>query len=859
MWVTPLTEDHNATTALTKTTDGTDTAVSGCVALDMGENTIKIIVTALDGENVRTYTLTITRSSSADADLRDLRLIDSNAANLLANFASATQTYTLTVPNTTTDTMVTAIAYELAYIEMNIEGVDAATSGTGTISSPLGLEEAGEAKQIAIMVTSEDQSTTKGYSVSITRAVADDANAALASIRLSADNNDDGNYDTHLLTLTSPDGGSGTNYSASIEGEAGLAVRVSPVAADGGATISIEGGTAAARPNFDTTLNADLDTPRTVSIQVTSGNGGVETYSLNIIRVAEDDTDAELTDLSVLSGVLTPSFSGAQEDYQVDGVGADLILTLNAKPGQQIMVNDQTLMSNVGRSFDLGYGSNTIDIVVTAADGVTTKGYTVTAVRPVVLGDLELIGIPRNFPYEFDPLVSEYEAEIDEFTEIFSLRPILPAGNEDIEYMIFEEGRELTQDYGAASITLEVREIKIITIALQAPNGTTNSYAVRVTRVASKNADLLTLNMSSDGSVFADFASRLRSTTDTNYVYRIANPLIGDRIAYTIRLRAEVVHYAASVPEFTIGSDAGGGLLSDDRIIDTDIFVNDGETKQIKIKVLAQNLETSKTYTLTIMRDQSPDARIGRMEAVLGYFTPEFNFDPSTRAQRLNYHVELLSRAERTTLTIIAANMNASLQLYQHDNLLGSSDNGRLSHQISLDAGTFTSRSITVTSQDGSNSLDYTLTIARATPMDIDTLGLRLEMDDITPLSQIASLVDPFATEYYGEALDRDIRTTTANASVTISDVSVQRIQVNDDGIDYLAGGGGTPIDLVAGANPIVISEPIELAGAGTRIDIVLRRPDNTHDGYTEASHIVNIKGIGIRLRIKVFLEGPLQ
>ena len=672
-------------------------------------------------------------------------------------------------------------------------------------------------------------------------------------------NNDDGTYNTHLLTLTSPDGGIGTNYSASIEGVAGLAVRVSPVASDEGATISIEEGTSGARPSFDTTLNAALDTPRTVSIQVTSGNGTVETYSLSIIRVARDDTDAELNDISVLPGVLTPSFSGAREDYQVNGIGADLILTLNAKPGQQIMVNDQTLMSNVGRSFDLDYGSNTIDIVVTAADGVTTKGYTVTAVRPVVLGDLELIGIPRNYPYEFDPLVSDYEAEIDEFTETLSVRPVLPAGREDIEYMIFEEGRELTQDYGAASIMLEVREIKTITIALQAPNGTTNSYAVRVTRVASKNADLLTLNMSSEGSIFADFAGRLTSTTDTNYVYRIANPLIGDRIAYTIRLRAEVVHYAASIPEFTIGGDAGSGLMSDDRIIDTDIFVNDGETKQIKIKVLAQNLETSKTYTLTIMRNQSPDARIGRMEAVLGYFTPEFNFDPTTRAQRLNYHVELLSRAARTTLTIIAANMNASLQLYHNDSLLSSSNNGRLSHQISLAAGTFTSRSITVTSQDGSDSLDYTLTIARATPMDSDALGLRLEMDNITTLIQIASLVDPFATEYYGEALDRDVQSTTANASVTISDVSVQSIRVNDDGIDYLAGGGGTPIDLVAGANLIVISEPITLAGAGTRVVITLRCPDNTHDGYTEANHIVNIEGIGIRIRVKVFLEGPLQ
>ena len=73
---------------------------SGALALNIGANTVNVLVTAQDG-TPKTYTVTVTRSAAAgtDATLSSLSL---SSGTLSPAFAAATTAYTAGVGNTTT-------------------------------------------------------------------------------------------------------------------------------------------------------------------------------------------------------------------------------------------------------------------------------------------------------------------------------------------------------------------------------------------------------------------------------------------------------------------------------------------------------------------------------------------------------------------------------------------------------------------------------------------------------------------------------------------------------------------------------------------------------------------------------------
>ena len=126
---------------------------------------IRIVVTAQNGITTQGYTVLVTRSDppSDDAELMDLQILDLNNINLLPNFASSTQDYTLTVSNSTTEIQVVATAHPLARIELDIAGEEDIATATGTISNRFELRETGMENQlrIRIVVTAQNGITPK--------------------------------------------------------------------------------------------------------------------------------------------------------------------------------------------------------------------------------------------------------------------------------------------------------------------------------------------------------------------------------------------------------------------------------------------------------------------------------------------------------------------------------------------------------------------------------------------------------------------------------------------------------------------------------------------------------------------------
>jgi hypothetical protein len=170
--VTPTLTDSNAVVRVNGVIVSSGTA-SSAIALSVGSNVITTLVTAQDGVSTRTYTITVTRAPSNNADLSNLV---PSTGGLTPAFASATTNYTISVPNTTTSITVTpTLASAFATVKVNT-----VTVASGSPSSAIALSVG--ANVITTVVTAQDGTTTKTYTITVTRAPA--ASASIVNLKL---------------------------------------------------------------------------------------------------------------------------------------------------------------------------------------------------------------------------------------------------------------------------------------------------------------------------------------------------------------------------------------------------------------------------------------------------------------------------------------------------------------------------------------------------------------------------------------------------------------------------------------------------------------------------------------------------
>ena len=104
-----------------------------------------------------------------------------------------------------------------------------------------------------------------------------------------------------------------------------------------------------------------------------------------VAKLAPSSSSADLSNLVLSSGTLNPAFTSATTSYAAsvaNGVTSITVTPTAADPGATIQVNGATVASgSASGGISLNLGANTIMTVVTAADGVTTKTYTVIVTR----------------------------------------------------------------------------------------------------------------------------------------------------------------------------------------------------------------------------------------------------------------------------------------------------------------------------------------------------------------------------------------------------------------------------------------------------------------------------------------------
>jgi len=336
------------------------TAVSGTpltlVLNATGPTTLTTVVTAQDGITKRTYTVTVNKTGSANASLNRFTLVGIPKTRI-----GDTDDYTATV---------TATQYSVQEIAGTIDPnatikINGITTASGATSAPIALHTG--ANVITTLVTAEDGTTTRTYTITVTKApsnIAALAQLSLPGIKLTRDGTTD-------------------NYTASVSPSL-ASVQQLAVTGEPNATLKVNGQTAISGTALTVALNA---TGATTITTVVTAEDGTTTRTFTITVNKTGSNIAALSRLSLLGYSLTRL--GTTDNYTttatLDKVNAQQIATAG-DANATLKVNGQTAIS--GTAFTVAFNATaatTITTVVTAEDGITTRTFTITVNKPAPL------------------------------------------------------------------------------------------------------------------------------------------------------------------------------------------------------------------------------------------------------------------------------------------------------------------------------------------------------------------------------------------------------------------------------------------------------------------------------------------
>ena len=256
---------HSGATLSTTPADADGNKSGHQVDLGLGQTHVRVTVTASDGTK-STYTLSIVRG--ADATLSGLRVTDGggNAVTISPPFAAGVTSYTASVAKgATAATLVASANNKYATVAITPADTDGNTSGHQATLVP------GD-NSFTITVTGQDNSTTKTYNLTISRAY----DADLKSLDISHGS------DKTAVTLSPAFSSGTTTYAATVANAVGSVI-VEPRTSHTGAGAVITPG---ANDSGNHLVNLGVGS-NTVTVTVTAGDGTTtKTYTVTVTRAA---------------------------------------------------------------------------------------------------------------------------------------------------------------------------------------------------------------------------------------------------------------------------------------------------------------------------------------------------------------------------------------------------------------------------------------------------------------------------------------------------------------------------------------------------------------------------------------------
>ena len=377
-------------------------------------------------------------------------------------------------------------------------------------------------------------------------------------------------------------------YTASVANEVGSVTVTATKSNSGANTVQYLGATGTTP--FTGALSVGSNVIRTV---VTAGDGTTtKTYTVTVTR--STSTVATLSALALSSGTLSPTFASATESYTVsvaNSVTSTTVTPTRTQANATITVNGTSVTSgSASGAISLSVGSNTINVVVTAQDGATTKTYTVTVTRAAstVATLSNLVLSSGTLSPTFATGTTSYTASVaNSVATGYTVTPTKSDSNATTVQYLGATGT--TTFTGALAVGPNI----IRTVVTAQDGSTTSTYTVTVTR-PSNDATLSALALSS-GTLSPGFDSGTASYTVS----------VGNSIS-TITITPTVTQASATIVQYlgATGTTAFTGALA----IGSNI---------IRTVVTAQDGSTTSTYTVTVTR-LSNDATLSNSSVIKG-------------------------------------------------------------------------------------------------------------------------------------------------------------------------------------------------------------------------------------------------
>jgi tRNA threonylcarbamoyladenosine modification (KEOPS) complex Pcc1 subunit len=284
-----------------------------------------------------------------------------------------------------------------------------------------------------------------------------------------------------------------TTYTASVENTV-TSITVTPTVADATATVTVN-GTAVTSGSASGAIPLNVG-DNTITVAVTAQDGTtVKTY---IITVTRAQSNADLSDLVLSSGTLTPVFASGTRTYTASVANNTTSITVTptvADATATVTVNGTAVTSgSASGAIPLNVGDNTITVEVTAEDGATVNDYEITVTR-AQSSNADLSGLVLSsgtLTPVFASGTTAYTATVANNTTSVTVTPTVadPAATVSVN--------ETAATSGSASdaILLNIGD-NTITVEVTAEDGTIKTYTITVTRRI-KNASTPNMTASSD-------------------------------------------------------------------------------------------------------------------------------------------------------------------------------------------------------------------------------------------------------------------------------------------------------------------------------------------------------------------------
>ena len=842
-----ITSDKDS--AITTADSGQETSVD----LSVGKNVITIKVTAENLTTTESYKLTVTRAAanaSDDAGLSELKL-----SGLDVDFKSSKTNYAVNAPFSKSQTTVT-------YKTNN--------SGARAVITPADFNGSTTAHEvflgvgstsITVTVTAANATTTKAYTLTVTRAAVNaSTDAKLSGLSINAG------------TL-SPGFNKGVMSYTALVRNSQATLGVTPTITTGANSdfvITSDKDSTITTADSGSATTVDLSVGKNViTITVTAQDlVTTGTYTLTVTRAATNASDdARLSALTV--GGKSVSVSGFTNDNTADyttGVANTVdSITIDAtanhsgaivviKSGASLGTNAQEVGGTVDAdgTVDLNIRTdsiptNTIAIEVTAENGSTVAYYFLQITRAAAgsSSDAKLsnlaIGAGTLSP-GFDKDVMSYAALVANSQTTITVTPTITSNANSTFVIKSDKDSAIVTSGSGESTTVDLSAgANVITITVTAQDlVTTETYTLTVTRAAANASDdvrLSTLTVGGESVSVSGFNGTDTGSDGVDYKTGVANGVS------SIAISATANHSGAMVTVQT------GGAI--DNFGDTNWSVDaDGtvglsiNANNILVEVMAENGSTVGNYLLQITRAPASASSDAKLAANNGLVLSGITFSPAFSQNTEAYSAEVPINIAATTITATAAGGEVSAAATSveissdRDDDVGTDGNAAANiaqHSIDLSGGDNVI-TIVVTAADYATTKTYTVRVVRGVSSNATLSSLSLMTKPATGTGEAIDLkdMDGAVTEF-----SADTMMYYAAVDVGVDMIEVRAVADSDDAtMSVMYGASDTVVTPVAGGYSIPLT-----AGENT-IKVVV----TAEDGTTTATYTVIVTSAQLAL-----------